>query len=194
MLEKTLETPLDCKEIQPVYPKGNWSYIFIGRTDAEAETPIPFISWYEELTHWKRPWCWERSKVGGRGDNRGWDGWMASPTQRTWVWASSRSWWWTGKPGVLQSMGSERVGHDWALNWKINHFWGSHSIFLVAQELESSSLNLFLCSSIKLHPLGKTEIREVEVECWETWPSVSILVQCNDGVDVHDTNKSRVIK
>ena len=63
-------------------------------------------TWCEELTHWKRPWCWERLRAGGEGDNRGWDGWMASPTQRTWVWASSRSWWWTGRPGVLQSMGS----------------------------------------------------------------------------------------
>ena len=68
----------------------------------------------EELTHWKRPWRWERVKAGGEGDNRGWDGWMASPTRWTRVWASSRSWWWTGWPGVLQSMGSQRVRHDWA--------------------------------------------------------------------------------
>ena len=70
-------------------------------------------TWCEELTHWKRPWCWERLKVEGEGDNRGWDGWMASPTRWTWVWVSSGSWWWTGRPGVLQSMGSQRVGHDW---------------------------------------------------------------------------------
>ena len=69
----------------------------------------------EELTHLKRPWCWERLKVGGEADDRGWDGWMASLTQWTWVWASSRSWWWTGKPGVLQSIGSQRVEHDWAI-------------------------------------------------------------------------------
>ena len=75
--------------------------------------------WWEELTHFKRPWCWERLKEAGEGDDRGWDAWMASPTQWTWVWASSRSWWWTGKPGMLQPMGSQRVGHDWAteLNW-----------------------------------------------------------------------------
>ena len=66
----------------------------------------------EELTHLKRPRCWQRLKAGGEGDNRGWDGWMASPTQWTWVWASSGSWWQTGKPGVLQSMGSQRVGHN----------------------------------------------------------------------------------
>ena len=71
-------------------------------------------TWCKELTHLKRPWCWERLRKGGKADDRGWDGWMASPTQWTWVWVNSRSWWWTGKPGVLQSMGSQRVGHDWA--------------------------------------------------------------------------------
>ena len=78
--------------------------------------------WCEELTHLKRPWCWERLKVGGEGDNRGWDGWMASPTQWTWVWVSSGSWWWTGKPGCCSPWGS-RVRHDWAteLNWTENH-------------------------------------------------------------------------
>ena len=68
-------------------------------------------TWCKEPTHWKRPWCWERLKVGGEGDDRGGDGWMASLTPWTWVWAGSRSWWWTGKPGVLQSMGSQRVEH-----------------------------------------------------------------------------------
>ena len=82
VLEKTLESPLDCKEIQPVHPKENQSWIFIRRTDAEAETPITLTTWCEELTHLKRPWCWERLKVG-EGDDRGWDGWMASPTQWT---------------------------------------------------------------------------------------------------------------
>jgi len=67
----------------------------------------------EELTHLKRPWCWERLKAGGEGDDRGWDGWMASLTQWTWVWVSSGSWRWIGKPGVLQSMGSQRVRHNW---------------------------------------------------------------------------------
>ena len=67
----------------------------------------------KELTHWKRPWCWERLKVGGDWVDIGWDGWMASLTWWTWVWVSSRSWWWTGKPGVLQPMGLQRVGQDW---------------------------------------------------------------------------------
>ena len=66
----------------------------------------------EELAHWKRPWCWGRLKEGGEGDDRGWDGWMASLTQWTWVWVNSRSWWWTGRPRVLQSTGSQRVGHN----------------------------------------------------------------------------------
>ena len=78
-----------------------------------------FATWCQELTHFKRPWWWERLKAGGDGDDRGWDGWMASQTWWTWVWASSGSWWWTGKPGVLNSMGSQRVRHDWVteLNW-----------------------------------------------------------------------------
>jgi len=77
-------------------------------------------TWCEELTHWKRPWCLERLKAGGEGDNREWDGWMASLTWWTGVWASSGSWWWTGKPGMLQPMGSQRGGHDWTteLNYK----------------------------------------------------------------------------
>ena len=72
-----------------------------------------------ELTHWTRPWCWEGLGAGGEGDDRGWDGWMSSPTPWTWVWVNSESWWWTGRPGVLWFMGSQRVGHDWAteLNW-----------------------------------------------------------------------------
>ena len=119
VLEKTLQSPLDLKEIQTVHPKGNQSWMFIGRTDVEAETPILWPPDCDELTHLKRPWCWERLRARGEGDDRGCGGWMASPTWGTWVWASSGSWWWTGKPGVLQSMGSQRVGHDWVteLNW-----------------------------------------------------------------------------
>ena len=119
VLEKTHEGPLDCKEIQPVHPKGNQSWILIGRTDAEAETPI---LWPPDVKNWlleKDPvagkdWKWE-----GEGDERGWDGKIASPTQRTWVWVSSGSWCWTGKSGMLQSMGLQRIEHDWAteLNW-----------------------------------------------------------------------------
>ena len=121
VLEKTLESPLNCKESKPVNPKGNQSWIFIGRTDVEAETPI---LWPPDVKNWlirKDPDAWERLKVGGEGDNRGWDGWMPSPTRWMWVWASSGSWWRTGRPGVLQSMGPQRVEHDCvaALTWPL---------------------------------------------------------------------------
>ena len=118
VLEKTLENPLDCK-IQPVSPKGDQSWVFIGRTDVEAET---LIFRPPDVKNWligKWPWCWERLKAGGEGEDREWDGWMTSPTQWPWVWVNSRSWWWTGRPGMLRSMGSQRIGHKWAteLNW-----------------------------------------------------------------------------
>ena len=115
VLEKTLESPLNSKEIQPVHPKGdqswkNWRWSWNTNTLA---------TWCKELTHLKRPWCWGRLRAGGEWDDRGWDGWTASPTQWTWVWVGSESWWWTGRPGMLRFMGSQRVGHDWAteLNW-----------------------------------------------------------------------------
>ena len=76
-------------------------------------------TWCEELTHLKRSWCWERLRAGREGDDRGWDGCIASPTQWTWVWVDSGSWWWTGRPSMLRFTGSQRVRHDWAteLNW-----------------------------------------------------------------------------
>ena len=100
VLEKTLESPLDWEEIQPVHPKGNQSWIFIGRTDAKAEAPK---LWPPDAKSRliRRPWCRERLKAGGQGDDRGWAGWTASPTQWTWVWARSGRWWRTGRPGVL---------------------------------------------------------------------------------------------
>ena len=80
---------------------------------------ITLTTWWEELTHWKILWCWEGLKAGVEGDDRRWDDWMASPTRWTWVWASSRSWWWTAKPSVLLSVGLQRVRHEWSteLNW-----------------------------------------------------------------------------
>ena len=100
VLEKTLVTPLDCKEILPAHPKGNQSWIFIGRTDAETESPV---LWLPDVKNWligKDPML---GKIEGRKKrgSRGWDGWMASLTYYTWVWASSGSWWWTGKPSML---------------------------------------------------------------------------------------------
>ena len=105
--------------------------MFIGRTDVHWKDCVHWkdwswnsntlATWCEELTHWKRPWCWERLKAGGEGHDRGWDGWMASLTQWTWVWVDSGSWWWTGRPGVLWFMGSQSVRHDWVteLNWTV---------------------------------------------------------------------------
>ena len=109
MLEKTLESPLDCKEIQPVHPKGNQIWILLEGLMLKLK-----LQYFGRL---KRPWCWERLKVGREGDYKGWDGWTASLSQWTWVWASSGSW----TPGVLQSMGSQRVRHDWATepNWQV---------------------------------------------------------------------------
>jgi len=124
VLGKTLESPLDCKEIHPVHSKGDQSWMFFGRTDAEAETPV---LWTLDAKNWltRKNWSWERLKVGGEGHDRGWDGWMASLSQWTWVRVNSGSWCWTGKPGVLQSMGSQRVRHDWAteLNWTEPNPW-----------------------------------------------------------------------
>ena len=113
VLEKTLESPMDCQKIKPVNPQGNQSWIFIGRTDTKAETSI---LWPPDAKNWlwKKPWCWERLTAKGEKGSRGQDGWMASPSQWAWVWASSRSWWRTGKPSMLQSTGSQRVGNDWA--------------------------------------------------------------------------------
>ena len=115
VLEKTLESPLDCKEIQPVHSKGDQPWDFFGRNDAKAETPVV---WPPHVKSWLigkdsdagRDWL----RAGGEGDDRGWDGWMASLTRWTCVSVNSGSWWWTGRPGVLRFMGSPRVGHDWA--------------------------------------------------------------------------------
>ena len=119
VLEKTLERPLDIKEIQPVNPKGSQSVLNSHWKDwCWSWKSNNLATWWEELTHWKRPWYWESLKAGGEGDDRGWDGWMASLTRWTWVWVSFKSWWWTGRLSVLQSMGSQR-GYDWVteLNW-----------------------------------------------------------------------------
>ena len=124
VLEKTLESPLDCKEVQPVRPKGDQSWVFIGRTDAEAETPIfwPPHAKSGLFLIGKDPDA-GTDWGAGEGDDRGWDGWMASSTWWTCFWVNSRSWWWTGRPGVLWFMRSQRVGHDWVteLNWTECH-------------------------------------------------------------------------
>ena len=106
------------KEISPGVHWKDWCWGWNSNTLA---------TWCKELTHLKRPWCWEGLRAGGEEDDRGWDGWMVSPTQWTWVWVDSRSWWWTGRPGTLQFMGSQRVGHDWVteLNWTISPYSSS---------------------------------------------------------------------
>ena len=114
MLEKTLESPLDCKEIQPVYSEGDQLWDFFWRNDAKAEAPV---LWTPHAKSWLigkdsdagRDWG-----AGGEGDNRWWDGWMPSPTRWIWVWVNSGIWWWTGRPVMLWFMGLQRVGHDWA--------------------------------------------------------------------------------
>ena len=118
VLEKTLESPLDCKKIQPVHSEGDQPWDFFGRNDVKAEAPGLWPP------HLKRDSLGKTLMLGGNGGrrrrgDRGWDGWMASWTLWMWVWVNSGSWWWTGRPGVLRFMGSQRVGHDWAteLNW-----------------------------------------------------------------------------
>ena len=122
---KTLESPLDCKDIQPVHSKGDQTRVFFGRTDAKSWNSTTLATSCEELTHWKRLWCWEGLGAGGERDDRGWDGWMASLSQWTWIWVNSGSWHWTWWPGVLQSMGLQLVGYDWVteLNWIDSFLW-----------------------------------------------------------------------
>ena len=131
VLEKTLESPLDCKEIQPVHPEGDKSWVFIGRIDSEAETPILWPphakSWLMEKT--LMLWGLWGLGAGGKGD-RGWDGWMASPTRWAWVWVNSGSLWWTGRPGiaVIHGVAKSRTQlSDWTeLNWSFLSSFAFH--------------------------------------------------------------------
>ena len=118
VLEKTIESPWTARRFNQSILKDISPGCSLEGLMLKLNSNI-LATWCEGLTHLKRPWCWERLKAGGEGNDRGWDGWMASPTQWTWVWVGSGSWFWTGRPGVLQLMGSERAGHDWAteLNW-----------------------------------------------------------------------------
>ena len=141
VLEKTLESPLDCKEIQPVHPKGNQSWIIIGRTDDEAETPILWPPNGKNWLIWKYPDAgkdWRQEEKG----TTGWDSLMASLMQWTWVWASSRNWWWTGRPGMLQSMGSQRGRHDWATELTN---WNDHKCVGLSLDFLSCSINPNVC-------------------------------------------------
>ena len=171
------------KEISPGYSLEDWGWSWNSN---------PLATWWEELTHWKRPWYWERLKAEGEGDDRGWDGWMASLILWTWVWVSSSSWWWTEKPGMLQSMGLQGVGHDWVSELNLTHIsscshglsvncplslkldvWVVHCFFksndfggfgaTLIPDTEASQLNL-VCS-VGLPPLA----------CTKTCPSPELL-------------------
>ena len=155
MLEKTLESPLDYKEIKLVNPKGNQSWCWSWNSTSLA-------TWCQELTHWKRPWCWERLKAGER-DDRGWGGWMASPTRWTWIWVSSGSWWWTRKPGVLQSMGSQSRTRlsDWI---ELNCTLIKMQIQMSTQNVFSSRQQLNHLVSWKMRHL--LELKVLPVDSW----------------------------
>ena len=144
MLEKTLESPLYCKMIQPVHPKGNQSWIFIWKDWCWSWDSNTLATCCEELTHLKRPWCWERLKAVGKGDDRRRDGWMASSTHWTWVWASSGRRWRTEKPGVLQSMGSQRVVMTEWLNNKV-YSTGNYIQYLGINHNGKEYKNVYMC-------------------------------------------------
>ena len=112
VLEKTLESPWTARRSNQSILKEISPRCSLDRLMLKLKLQyFGHLMWRADS--FERPWCWEGLKAGGEGDDRGWNGWMASPTWWTWVWASSRSWWWTRKPGVLQSMGLQRVRHDW---------------------------------------------------------------------------------
>ena len=116
MLEKTLEGPLDCKEIQPVHSKGSQSWVY-SLEELMLKLKLQYFGHLMlRVDSLERSWCWEGLGAGGEGDDRGWDGWMASPTRWTWVWVDSGSWWWTGWPGVLRFHGVAK-SWTWLSNW-----------------------------------------------------------------------------
>ena len=193
VLEKTLESPLDCKEIQPVHPKRDQSWIFTGRTDAEAETPVLWPPNAKNRLIWlmKRPWCWERLRAGWEGDNRWWDGWMVSPTQWTLVWVNSGSWWWTERPGVLQST-DYRVGHDWSteMNWT-EWFWTFFhvligypyicfcDVFIWEVLIKCLNFVIFAADDIIMEELDKDRMCVVCVKLYQLCPTLCDPIDCS---------------
>ena len=127
------------------------------------------------MTHWKRLWCWEGLGAGGKGDDRGWGSWMASPTRWTWVWVNSGRWWWTGRPGILWFMGLQGVGHDWAteLNWTELNWYYKPLVYIFlyffppveGKLLESKD---FVCTSVPLEPWEKS-VSVAWVNVWNHW-------------------------
>ena len=125
VLEKTLESPLDCKEIQPVYSKGDQPWVFFGRTDAKAETPV---LWPPHAKSWLIGKDSDAARDWGQEEKGTIEDEMASLTRWTWVWVNSRRWWWTGRPGMLRFMGSQRVRHDCAT--ELTDWLKTHSIII----------------------------------------------------------------
>ena len=145
VLEKTLESASDCRRSnQSILNEISPGCTLEGLMLSWNSSPLAISC--EELTHWKRLWCWDGLGAGWKGDDRGWDGWMASLTWWTWVWVNSGSWWWTGRPGVLQFMGSQRVRHDWVteVNWteRIHRFPGlGHGQLLITKHSSLGELH-----------------------------------------------------
>ena len=119
-------------QVDPVLVLMSWQF------QASCDQLLLGSAKEREMGVWKRPWCWERLKAGGEGDDRGWDGLMASPTQWTWIWANSGRWWRTGKPGLLQSMGLQRVENDWATEQQQQHYWAPNYVNMEQESLFNS--------------------------------------------------------
>ena len=162
VLEKTLQSPSDCKEIQPVHPKGNQSWVFIRRTDVEVETPIFWPPDAKSWLIWKDP---DAGKDWGQEEKgtTGWDGWMASPTPWTWVWVKSGSWWWTGRPGVLRFVELQRVRHDWVTELK----W-----------TETQSTHLLMCSFLAVEIIVLVILHSLQSSQWFFHTSTSYSIAC----------------
>jgi len=136
------------KQTAPNMAQAPWKAVYRFLTKLSSNT---LAKWCKELTRRKGPWCWQRLRAGGEGDDRGWDGWMASPTRWTWVWVNSGSWWWTGRPGVLRFMGLQRVRHDWVteLNWTQIWSWNITKKTLIRYR---SRRKRFECARKELNP------------------------------------------
>ena len=138
--------------------------------------------WCKELTHWKRSWVWGKLEAGGEGDHRGWDGWMASPTWWTWVWINSGSWWWTGRPGVVQSMGLQRVRHDGVteLNW----------VHYIIYEIDSTDVSFVFYPNRGLHSMFSPNIPSFSPQPTFTMEGSMYIhcvfrTQCSVGFHLH---------
>ena len=181
MLEKTLESPVNNKEIQPVHPKGSQSLLFIGRTDAEVETAILWPPDVKNWLIWKDPDAGENWRQEEKGITEDAMVGMVSPIQCTWVWVSFGSWWWTGKPGVLQSMGLQRVRHNWAT--ELNPFFNGLLTYSYVNVHIPKQCSLFcmlinrisLCFSdtlsftfmLVIHPHHFMEMQFLHFHCWK---------------------------